>query len=198
MARRADHTREELKEMILETGIKIITEEGFHALGARRIAREIGYTVGTLYNIFEDYNDIVIHINSRTIDKLNEFVKANYKESKSPIKSISNLIHVYLDFVEDNLSLWKTLYDYNQGEIITLPKWYTSKIDILFTLIEVPVYAIVGDKKTSIKAARVLWAGVHGICILNLTGKMVLIDQEPVRDMADSLVKHYLDGLKKK
>ena len=54
MGRRNEHSRDEIKEMAIEAGKKIIVEEGFSNLGARKIARAIGYTVGTLYNVFDN------------------------------------------------------------------------------------------------------------------------------------------------
>ena len=40
MARRSDHTREELKNLILEESWKIIEKQGFEGLTARCIARK--------------------------------------------------------------------------------------------------------------------------------------------------------------
>ena len=51
MARRNDHTRDELKEMAISAGQSIIIHEGFNKFSARKVARNIGYTVGTIYNI---------------------------------------------------------------------------------------------------------------------------------------------------
>ena len=72
MARRSDHTREELKELAIAAGQKVISDEGFCKFSARKVAKEMGYTVGTLYNIFGDYNDIVLHINFATLDDMRE------------------------------------------------------------------------------------------------------------------------------
>ena len=57
MARRSDHSREELYELALEKAGEIAEKEGLRGLTARGVAREIGYTIGTLYNIFEDLDD---------------------------------------------------------------------------------------------------------------------------------------------
>lgn len=196
MARRADHTREELKRMILESGRAIIRSEGLQSLGARRIAREIGYTVGTLYNVFEDYDDIVVHINGETLDELNAHILREFKEAKTPNSSILKLFNIYIDFVDQNVNLWQALLDHNRGQDEQLPDWYKEKINNLFQWIEKPALKICnGRKKQAERASRILWAGVHGICMLNLTGKLASIDQDSVSDMVESLVVHYLRGL---
>ena len=53
MARRSDHSREELYDLALESARVIAEIEGLRGLAARRIARDIGYTVGTIYNLFD-------------------------------------------------------------------------------------------------------------------------------------------------
>ena len=70
MARRSDHSREELYDMALEAARQIAEKEGLRGLKARRIARDIGYTIGTLYNLFEDLDDLIVHLNGRTLDDL--------------------------------------------------------------------------------------------------------------------------------
>ncbi len=70
MGRRNEHSRKQIKEMAIEAGKKIIVEEGFSNLGARKVARAIGYTVGTLYNVFDNYLDIVLNINAETLDDI--------------------------------------------------------------------------------------------------------------------------------
>ena len=62
MSRRNDHTREEIKEMAINIGSKIIEEDGFNNFSIRKVAKNLGYTVGTLYNVFENYNDLLFHI----------------------------------------------------------------------------------------------------------------------------------------
>ena len=53
MARRNDNSRDELKEMSIAAGQEIILAEGFASFSARKVAKNIGYTIGTIYNIFE-------------------------------------------------------------------------------------------------------------------------------------------------
>ena len=52
MARRSEHTQEQIKEMVLIAAEGIVTEEGEEALTVRKIAQHIGYTVGSIYMVF--------------------------------------------------------------------------------------------------------------------------------------------------
>ena len=49
MARRSDHSRDEIREMALNAAKTIVEREGAAALSTRKIANEIGYTAGSLY-----------------------------------------------------------------------------------------------------------------------------------------------------
>lgn len=44
MARRSDHSKEELKNLITQTAREIVQKDGFTALTARNLAQTIGYT----------------------------------------------------------------------------------------------------------------------------------------------------------
>ena len=70
MARRNDHTREELKDLIIEESWRIIEKHGFEGLTARRIAKNIGYAPGTIYNMFISMDDLYLQLNAKTLDLL--------------------------------------------------------------------------------------------------------------------------------
>ena len=72
MARRADHTREELHRMALDAAREIVDAEGLRGIKARKIMDKIGYTVGTLYQLFDDLDDLIVHMNTETLDALYE------------------------------------------------------------------------------------------------------------------------------
>ncbi len=88
MARRSDHSRDELYDMALEAARQIAEKEGLRGLKARGIAREIGYTIGTLYNLFEDLDDLIVHLNGRTLDAL-----PIVRQGQSPVQDCLTMPH---------------------------------------------------------------------------------------------------------
>ncbi|HEV3447204.1 MAG TPA: helix-turn-helix domain-containing protein, partial [Gemmataceae bacterium] len=68
MARRSDHTREELKDLAIQAAIALIEADGIGQFSARQVAARIGYTVGTLYNVFGSYDELLLNVNARTVD----------------------------------------------------------------------------------------------------------------------------------
>lgn len=187
MGRRSDHDRQELNNLILHATEKLVAKNGFSSLTSRKIASEIGYTVGTLYNVFANLDDIILHVNGRTLDAM--YVKMHNA------KNFKALAKTYFQFAEKETHLWKMLYEYPLFLNKTPPKWYREKVDRMFDHAE---RLLLSNQKLSPKAikrsARTLWAGVHGICILSLSNHKT-VDAEPAPTLINSLIDNYLKGL---
>ena len=76
MPPRGEHSRSELRALILAAAGEIAEADGLRGLTARAIAGRIGYSPGTLYNIFADLDDVVIQLNGATLDALHETLAA--------------------------------------------------------------------------------------------------------------------------
>jgi AcrR family transcriptional regulator len=66
MGRRSDHSRDELRALILDAGTALIAEKGFGAFSAREVAKRIGYTIGTIHNVFGNVDGLLTAINTAT------------------------------------------------------------------------------------------------------------------------------------
>ncbi len=201
MARRSDHTKDELKEIILSASRKIIEKEGFQNLSARRIAKAIRYTPGTLYNFFKNLDELILQINSETLDLLHEELLKAISNINNKEQVINNICKCYINFSFKHFNFWSMLYEHHfprpEGE--KLPKWYQDKIDKIFKLIEEALLLFVkNNKKESEHLARVLWASLHGICILSLTRKLNTASAGSAQELVDSFAKIFVNGIKSK
>jgi AcrR family transcriptional regulator len=195
MARRADHTREELKEIAIKAGLELIKKEGFFRFSARKLATRIGYTVGTLYNVFGSYDGLIVHINGRTLDAWFVAMQAAL-EKRSQKSQLHKLALAYIDYSKNNYQQWIALFEYHTDEGYELPDWYMEKMARFFALAEEPLLPLVGNnRRKARRAARVLWAGIHGICILSSSGKLDLVDADSAETLAISFIGHYTTGL---
>ncbi len=194
MARRSDHSREELYELALEKAGEIAEKEGLRGLTARGVAREIGYTIGTLYNIFEDLDDLIVQLNGRTLDQLYEALAELPLDGESETAALT-LAEGYIDFNSRHPKLWGLLFEHHLPEGKQLPDWHQEKILRLLGLVEraLAPYFAPGEDSERLHAARVLWSSLHGVCSLASADK--LASTESVRSMAKTLVTNYLSGL---
>src|SRR5262245_29039349 len=101
MARRSDHTREELYKLALDAARKIVGKEGLRGLSTRRVAGEIGYTAGTLYQLFDDLDDLIMRLNGTTLDALYSMC-GEVSPSGDPGMALKELANRYIDFVAKN------------------------------------------------------------------------------------------------
>jgi len=196
MGRRNDHTRKELKEMAIKAGVELIEERGFQNFSIRKVAARIGYSAGTLYNVFENSDDLVFHINAVTLDDLQNYIETKLDQDLEGVEAIKRMGDCYIDFAHEYNSRWNALFEYRRPLDSELPQWYLLKLNSLFTIVEKLLLPLVhGDIGSAQRVAKVLWGGVHGICSLGLTQRMGQDGTELLKTLANSLIENYISGL---
>lgn len=197
MARRSDHTREELLALVIQEGSGLLAEEGLSGFGARKLSRRIGYTVGTLYHLFGDYDTLLLHLHAATLDDLHAKLEMVPLTGK-PEKRLEKLAMAYLAFARKYYFRWSALFEHHLPEDRALPEWYEEKLGSLFALVEQPLREYSGaTARKSAKEARVLWAAVHGVCALGLSGKLAVVGtQSSEESMLEVLLMRYLADMR--
>jgi len=200
MARRSDHSREQIREMALLAAERLITEKGYKGLSARKVAAEIGYTVGTLYLIFKNQDEFILHINSRTLDELYLVMEKSIATQQYPYEGVLALCRSYYDYAATHTNRWLLIFEHALADKEALPDWYALQIKRGFEMLEtiLQVHTGLGSQEAVSKAARVLWGSVHGISMLAVTEKLDVVGVESVHELIDSLVNNYMTGLMSK
>jgi AcrR family transcriptional regulator len=181
--------------MAITAGYNIIKSQSFSKFSARKVASEIGYTVGTIYHIFGCHDHLILHINAKTLDNwhaaLEEVIAASNKSL-----TIHDLARFYIDYSASHYNEWSALFEHTMSAESELPDWYIPKMRRFFDLVETLVMPHVkNNRRKARRSARVLWAGIHGICVLSLSKKLDLVESESTTILAKSFVDNYLRGL---
>lgn len=179
MGRRSDHSKEELKELILNATIDIVDEQGVEAVSARNIVGRIGYTVGTLYNFFKNLDEILLYVNSDSLDKLTAAIVDS--------KTVRDLTNRYCLFVSDNTARWQLLFNYNFPKNMEVPSWYEEKLNKTFGLISRVVSS--DYQNVDVNNVKTLFAGLHGIVSLNLNQTIHLLGSNDVQPIISDFLK---------
>lgn len=108
MGRRSVHTPEQLRQLILDAARSIVERDGLVGLSAREVARLIGYSAGTLYNIFENLDDVLLTLQSELLVEFVERLKT-VKRDPNPYKRVDALARCYVDFALEKRRLWNLL-----------------------------------------------------------------------------------------
>jgi AcrR family transcriptional regulator len=194
MARRSEHSLEELKAMVLDAAETIVIEEGFSALKARKIAVEIGYTVGSIYMVFANMADLIMHINARTLDAIAAQLKQ--VQGCSPELSIETMAMTYLNFASQNFNRWRNIFEYRLSTSAETPDWFQEKVDNMFAPVEARFAELVPElaEEHGNRAARALLSGVHGICVLSVTGQQNKAVINEIEETIVLLVRNFMRG----
>ena len=197
MGRRSDHKREDLRVLALAAARRIMAAEGLRGLTARRLAREIGYSPGTLYNMFENLDEVALRVNAGLLDELHGRLAAALASQPDAPAALRAMARAYMDCARAEPGLWNALFEHQLGEGRPLPDWYEGRIMRLFRLAEevlAPLFGPGGEEACR-RSARVLWSALQGISSLALARKLDSLAQLPAEVMADDLVDTYLAGL---
>ncbi len=198
MGRRSDHSREQIRDMALAAAESIVIHDGPTKLSTRKVARSIGYTAGTLYLVFKNFDDLVLHVNSRTLDDLYKYLEQHADFSNaSPVKSIKSIAKAYYDFAQADYQRWRLLFEYHAQEGTDNPDWFQEQIRQIFTLVGAQLARLLPhlDDDSIQRTAHSLWSGVHGICVLQLSDKLTIVHNVDAVELTDDLVTNYLQGM---
>src|SRR4029450_13516837 len=119
MGRRSERGRTELEELIVAEGHRLMAETGFAGFSAREVARRIGYSIGTLYNVFDNLDQLLIAINSRTFELWTNYLRRRMEASKGD--RIRTLVEAYFDFARNHSKLWMAIYDHRLPDGMAMP-----------------------------------------------------------------------------
>ena len=196
MARRSDHSREQIREMALEAAERIVFDQGPEGISARKVASAIGYTVGTLYLVFDNLDDLLMQVNGRTLDRLHDRMVADQAGLVEPRARLLQLGRTYLRFAEEEPHRWALIFTPRSPASPANPDWFARKVARMFELVEQGLQPLAGahSPQQLRLAARALWSGVHGVCILAVTGRLPMAGVDSVDELAESLMENYLRG----
>ena len=116
MGRRSEHTPDALRELIIEACEAIITRDGLAGLSAREIAKNVGYSPGTIYNVFDSLDDLILQVEARVLDGLDNRL-AGLRHEGSADESVMTLARTYLAFTLERPRLWNLLMEHHRSEL---------------------------------------------------------------------------------
>jgi len=186
MARRSEHSRDEIKQMIFDAAENIIQERGYSALKIRQITADIGYTVASVYMVFASMDDLNTQIKTRTLNKL---IEAMAKQ-----ESLQDKAKAYSNFALHEQGLWKMLFQHQpvkklDSEVDYFVAQQTLELCLAESLQKLKLEAT-GDKAN--EASTSLINAVQGACL-----SLLWSDGEKIESQINLLLRCFLDGWRK-
>lgn len=184
--------REDLRLRLIEAARALIAEQGLSGLRARDIAERAGCALGGLYTVFADLDDLILHVNSRTLGDMERVLTAAVA-TRGDVPPFEVLALAYLGFAREKARLWSALFEHRMPEGVAVPDWHLQEHVFLVGLIIAPLSAILPDlsQEALVTRAKTLFAAVHGVIALSLDNRYVGLPptalEREVRQLARAL-----------
>ena len=196
MARRSEHSLEQIKIMLLDAAELVVNEQGFSALKARSIAKDIGYTVGSLYMVFKNMPDLIMQLHARTLDAIVLHLQQSpLNESEARMESLAL---AYMNYGVQHFNCWRFIFNDHSLAGADIPDWYQDKIDKISHQFELRLATLKPELDTlEIKhMAFALFAGIQGICALSIKSNLNTDELEKLEATIVMLVRHFMHGIR--
>lgn len=173
-------------------------EVGFAHFSAREVAKRVGYSIGTVYNVFGSYDGLILAINGRTLELWLDYLEARLCALDVDDDRLRGAIDAYFEFAIINRHAWAALYDFRLPDDIEPPEYYRQKVIAIMTVVEHEVAALlkVSRRSEAPELTRSLLATVHGHCFFTLNGTFRMLEEkDPLAAararVADALARYW-------
>ncbi len=192
MGRRSDHTRVELEELFVLEGRRQLAETGLARFSAREVAKRVGYSVGTLYNVFGSYDGLMLALNARTLTLWAEHLRMRLAAAGED--RIQALVCGYFEFAAANPRAWIAIYEHHMADGGPAPEPYQALAADLVGLVAAEVARALpgGSAEAVLALTRSLVATVHGHCAFALYRTFSMLGETAPADAALARVRETL------
>ena len=188
--------KQELKENLLQAARNRIKNNGLTSLRARDITTDAGCALGGLYTAYDDIDNLVLHVNSITLNALGTELKAIAANHKEPVERLIELARGYLKFACDNHNLWSALFDHKMAEGVAVPEWHLTEHAMLFEQIAMPLAQLNPELHEAelTTLTRSIFAAVHGIVSISLQDRFIAVPRKELDTQLTQFVEFLIKG----
>ncbi len=177
---------------------------GMDGLKARQLADEIGISLGMIYNLVEDMDELVLRVSAKTLGKLDDVLApkdtTHFTTTAESINRLVDIALLYRKFASDHTNQWRALFEYRIPENKTMPESLVNQQEHLLSHIAAPVRILCPLMNHADLAlnVRMMFSAVHGVISLGLDKKMVAVPADAMDFQLESLVRMMCSGLANK
>jgi len=196
MGRRSEHSRTELRQLIINATGELIDTHGVSKVTARMIAEAVEYTPGMLYSVFRNLDDIFLHVNQVSLDELQISCQNAGAMETVPDQAIQAIASAYMDFALDRTHRFELMFAPTKSGNLTPSSELSDKTQALFNLIKNQLTKInpsACDMALEI-GTRSLWCSLHGATTSAITNQFITQVWRADRPQVTAMITQYLAG----
>ncbi len=195
MAGVVEKRRSQLRKDLLDAALVRIEQDGLKALRARDLATDVGCSLGAIYNVFQDMDDLGFYANGETLRALGAALsKASTSlPDRNPTDQLIALADAYLEFCQSMPKRWTALFTQRVPPGKDLPDWYRQALDDLIGRIAAPVAALRPDLPAREVRNRALglFSAAHGVIYLGLQSSFFTTTPDQIRITNATMIRAF-------
>jgi AcrR family transcriptional regulator len=191
--------RHKLRLQLIEAAEAAVAANGLKSLTARDLAKQVGCSVGAIYNVFEDIDELIIAVNSRTLARLDRSIAAFEPASGMGAQQcLVALAQTYCRFATANTNLWTALFEHGERINRDIPDWHLDEhVQLIRHIVKSMEKLYPARSQDELwQLAGLMFSAVHGVVSLGLQGFFFAVPPEALEKQVAMLVNASLEGLK--
>jgi AcrR family transcriptional regulator len=186
-----------LRDDILTAALRLVEEKGPARLTMREVAGKLGYSATAIYQHFASKEDLLLALTLKAGDLLTEEMEAALAEATLE-EQLHAMAHRYLRFGLENPAYYRLIFqDLLPGlkltpeQLARMRRSWSIMRETLGTWVETRgLHGIIVDQE-----ANALWAIVHGITSLALSGRLPFSKPSEIYTLLDLALGRWASGI---
>lgn len=186
---------QDLRAELLAAAERQIETRGLAHLRARDLAHQAGCSVGAIYNVFNDMDELILAVNANTLKAIDREMLAS--EGDDPLQRLTALANAYLTYAVRNRLRWEALFSHRMPTEAVVPQWFQDIQNAAFSRVEGPLALLRPDLASEARhlLGRSIFAAVHGMVALGLDRRVTPMDLPVLRSQLALIVGAIASGL---
>ena len=195
---RKQREREEMREKILNSAMKLFLDKGIENVSLRNIAENIEYSPATVYLYFKDRGEILFALHNKGFEKLYA-LQISLDHIKDPLERLRRHGRMYMKFAMENQDYYDLMFiAKGVAEKIVIEKSWEAGGKAYQYLVD-NVKACIDEgyfKDTDPNAAAfAFWSFVHGMASLIIRQRCAMMPAEYIEAMTECAMQFIFNNL---
>jgi AcrR family transcriptional regulator len=186
---------QDLRAELLVAAERLIETRGLAHLRARDLANHAGCSLGAIYNVFTDLDELILAVNANTLRAIDQDMTGI--EDGDPLQQLIALANAYLTYADRNRLRWEAVFGHRVPAEAVVPQSFQEMQNAAFSRIEGPLALLRPDLPDAARSllGRSIFAAVHGMVALGLDRRLAPLDLPVLRSQIALVVGAIMRGL---
>ena len=141
-------------------------------------------------------DDLIMQLKGDVLQEMEQQLQQATTGEDDAEKALIALAKAYMQFAYSRYQRWSMVFEHRLPDDQALPDWYQALIEANFEHVKELFKQLNPDCSVTeiTRAGSAFWGGVHGVCILSLTGVMDTVGADDVEKNVVVLAENFIRG----